>query len=93
MAPTSITAPDNTAVKRTPILSRMIPAKMRKNTNTFKNVSAPCIVPNAEESQPLVDCMRSLIGERMSMNTYEQNIAKAKSNKAIHLIAAESRNV
>ena len=63
----SITVPDSTAVKRTPILSRMIPAKMRKKTNTFRNVSAPCIVPKAVESQPLVDCIRSLIGERMSM--------------------------
>ena len=65
-APISITAPERRAVKRTPILSRMIPAKMRKKTNTLRNVSEPCIVPKASESQPRCDCMRSLIGERMS---------------------------
>ena len=66
-APTSITAPERSAVKRTPILSRMIPAKMRKNTNTLRNVSEPCMVPNAVESQPRWVSMRSLMGERMSM--------------------------
>ena len=66
-APTSITPADRTAVNRTPILSRMIPAKMRKNTNTLRNTSEPCIVPKAVESQPRVSCIRSLIGERMSM--------------------------
>ncbi len=55
------------AVKRTPILSRMIPAKIRKKTKTFKKVSDPCIVPNAVESQPRVDCIKSLMGERMSI--------------------------
>ena len=66
-APTSMTAAESTAVKRTPILSRMIPAKMRKNTNTLRNTSEPCIVPKAVESQPRVSCIRSLIGERMSI--------------------------
>ncbi len=66
-APTSITAALSTAVKRTPILSRIIPAKMRKNTNTFRNTSEPCMVPKAVESQPRVSCIRSLMGERMSM--------------------------
>ena len=67
VAPISITIPESTAVKRTPILSRMIPAKIRKNTNTFKNVSEPCIVPKAVESQPRVDCIKSLIGDNMSI--------------------------
>ena len=66
-APTSITPALSTAVKRTPILSRMIPAKMRKNTNTFRNTSLPCMVPKAVESQPRVSCIRSLMGDRMSM--------------------------
>ena len=66
-APQSITAPESTAVKRTPILSRMMPAKMRKKTNTLRNTSEPCIVPNAVESHPRVSCIRSLMGERMSM--------------------------
>ena len=66
-APTSMTAAERTAVKRTPILSRMIPAKMRKNTKTLRNTSDPCMVPKAVESQPRVSCIRSLIGERMSM--------------------------
>ena len=93
VAPTSITAPDRTAVKRTPILSRIIPANMRKKTNTLRNVSEPCIVPKAVESHPRVDCMRSLMGERMSMKMYEQNIAKARNSSTIHLVAAESLSV
>ena len=66
-APTSITAADNKAVKRTPILSRMMPAKMRKKTNTFRNTSEPCIVPKAVESHPRVSCIKSLMGDKMSM--------------------------
>ena len=67
--------------------------KIRKNTKTFKNVSDPCIVPKAVESQPRVDCIKSLIGERMSIKMYEQNMAKAKKSSTIQRIAAESRNV
>ena len=68
MAPISITAPERTAVKRTPILSRMMPAKIRKNTKTLRKVSAPCMVPKAVESHPRVSAIKSLMGERMSMN-------------------------
>ena len=71
----------------------MIPANIRKNTNTLRNVSEPCIVPKAVESQPSVDCMWSLIGDSMSMKMYEQNIANASKSSAVHLIAAESRSV
>ena len=92
-APTSITTPDKRAVKRTPILSSMIPAKIKKNTKTFKNVSDPCIVPKAVESHPRVSCIKSLIGDKMSIKIYEQNMAKANNSKAIHLIAALSLNV
>ena len=67
MAPTSIVTVASTMVKRTPILSRMIPAKIRKNAKTLRNTSEPCMVPKASESQPRVSCMRSLMGERMSM--------------------------
>ena len=67
VAPTSITAPESSAVKRTPILSRMIPANIRKKMKTLRNVSEPCIVPKAVESHPRVDWRRSLIGERISM--------------------------
>ena len=66
---------------------------MRKNTNTLRNVSAPCIVPNAVESQPRVDCIKSLIGESMSIKIYEQNIANAKSSNTNQRIPAESRSV
>ena len=45
IVPITINVDDNKAVFLTPILSRMIPAKMRKNTNTFKNVSLPAYVP------------------------------------------------
>ena len=92
-APTSITAPERMAVKRTPILSRMIPANIRKKTNTLRNVSEPSIVPKALESQPRVDSIRSLIGERMSIKMYAQNIASASSSKAVQRIAAESLRV
>ena len=66
-APMSITAPESMAVKRTPILSRMMPAKMRKKTKTLRKVSAPCIVPKAVESHPRSESIRSLMGERISM--------------------------
>ena len=66
-APISITIPDKTAVKRTPILSRMIPAIIRKNTNTLRNTSLPCMVPKAVESQPRSESIKSLMGDRMSM--------------------------
>ena len=74
-------------------LGNVLPANIRKNTKTLRNVSEPCIVPNAVESHPRVDCIRSLMGERMSINIYEQNIANAKKNKTIHLVAAESLSV
>jgi hypothetical protein len=51
------------------------------------------MVPKAVESHPLVDSMRSLIGERMSIKMYEQNIAKANSSSAVHRMPALSRNV
>ena len=91
--PMNMTAPESTAVNRTPILSRMMPAKMRKNTNTLRNTSEPCIVPKALESHPRVDSIRSLIGDRISMKMYAQNIASARSSSAVHRIAAESRSV
>ena len=37
------------------------------SANTFRKTSEPCMVPNAVESQPRVSCIRSLIGDRMSM--------------------------
>ncbi len=86
----SITTPESRAVKRTPILSRMMPANIRKNTNTLRNVSEPCIVPKAVLSHPRVDCSRSLMGDRMSMKMYEQNIASASSSSAVHLTHALS---
>ena len=67
--------------------------KIKKNTNTFKNVSEPCIVPNANESQPRSDCIKSLIGDKMSINMYEQNMANASNNKAAHRTAALSLRV
>ena len=92
-APASITAPERMAVKRTPILSRIIPANIRKKTNTLRKVSEPSIVPKALESQPRVDSIRSLMGERMSMKMYAQNIASASSRSAVQRIAAESLRV
>jgi hypothetical protein len=47
----------------------MIPAKIRKKINTLRNVSEPCIVPKAVESQPRDDSKRSLIGDKISMKT------------------------
>ena len=67
IAPTSITAAESTAVKRTPILSRIMPAKIRKKANTLRNTSEPCMVPKAVESHPRSDSIRSLMGERISI--------------------------
>ena len=44
-APTTITTAESTAVKRTPILSRIIPAKIRKKANTFRKYSDPATDP------------------------------------------------
>jgi hypothetical protein len=66
---------------------------MRKKINTLRKVSEPCIVPNAVESHPLSDCIKSLIGERMSIKIYEQNIAKDNRSRTVHRIDAESRRV
>ena len=41
VAPATITTPERSAVKRTPILSRMIPAMMRKKMKTLRKVSEP----------------------------------------------------
>jgi hypothetical protein len=66
---------------------------MRKKTKTLRNTSEPCMVPKAVESHPLVSCMRSLIGERMSIKMYEQNMAIANSKRAVQRMAAESLKV
>jgi hypothetical protein len=63
---------------------------MRKKMNTFRNVSDPCIVPKAVEVQPLVDSIRSLIGESISIKIYEQNMAKANNTNASQRIAGLS---
>ena len=67
IAPTSIRAHERTIVKRTPILSRMMPAKIRKKAHTLRKTSEPCIRPNDVESHPRSESIKSLMGERMSM--------------------------
>ena len=81
------------AVKRTPILSRIIPAMMRKKIKTLRNVSEPAYVPKAVESHPRVDSIKSLIGDKISIKMYAKNMAIANSNKAVQRAAAESRKV
>lgn len=51
------------------------------------------MVPKAVESHPRVDCIKSLMGERMSIKMYEQNMAKARNINTIQRMAAESRKV
>jgi hypothetical protein len=51
------------------------------------------MVPKAVESHPRVDSIRSLIGERMSIKIYEQNMANANRSSTSHRVAAESLNV
>jgi len=92
-APVSITRPERMAVKRTPILSRIIPAMMRKKIKTLRKVSEPAYVPKAVESHPRVDSIKSLIGDKISIKMYAKNMAIANSNKAVQRAAAESRKV
>jgi hypothetical protein len=66
---------------------------MRKKTKTLRNTSEPCMVQKAVESHPRVSCMRSLMGERMSIKMYEQNMAIANSKRAVQRMAAESLKV
>ena len=56
-APATIREVDRIPVKRTPILSRMIPARIRK-PNTLSMYSEAAYVPNTELSHPLEDSMR-----------------------------------
>jgi hypothetical protein len=70
-----------------------MPAKIKKKMKTFKNVSDPCMVPKAVESQPRVDCIKSLIGESISIKIYEQNMAKASNTNAVHRAETEFRKL
>ena len=49
------------------------------------------MVPKAVEAQPACDCMRSLMGDRMSIKMYEQNIARASRARAVQRAQALSR--
>jgi hypothetical protein len=51
------------------------------------------MVPKAVESHPRSESIRSLIGERMSIKIYEQNMARANRMRAVQRIAAESLSV
>ena len=56
-APATIREVERIPVKRTPILSRMIPARMR-NPQTLRIYSDAAYVPNTELSHPLADSTR-----------------------------------
>jgi hypothetical protein len=47
-------------------------------------------VPKAVESHPRVDCIKSLMGESISIKIYEQNMAKANNINAVQRIAGMS---
>ena len=50
-APMTMSEADRMPVNRTPILSRMIPANIRKKQNTLRKYSPPAYVPNVPLSQ------------------------------------------
>ena len=70
-----------------PVLSRMIPAMMRK-PHTLRMYSDAAYVPNTPLSQPLWLSMRDLSGDMTSTNMYAKNIISAMRIRAAHLAAA-----
>lgn len=81
-APITITIPDSIPVKRIPILSRIIPAKMRKNANTLRKYSELQNVPYVSADHPLVVSNSVESGESTSTNMYAKNIMRATSINA-----------
>ena len=67
-APPTIRDAERSPVNLTPILSRMMPAKMRKKQNTLRKYSDAAYVPKTDEFQPLVDSIIVLRGDMTSTN-------------------------
>ena len=67
-APPTIREAESSPVKRTPILSRMIPAKIRKKQNTFRKNSEAAYVPNTVLSHLSFSSTRDLRGDITSTN-------------------------
>ena len=86
-APVTMSDAESTPVKRMPILSRMIPAIIRK-PHTFRIYSDAAYVPNTPLSQPLSLSIRDFRGDITSTNMYAKNIIRAMSISAAHLAAA-----
>ena len=81
-APSTIREAERVPVKRIPILSRMIPARIRK-PHTFRIYSDAAYVPNAPLSQPLADSIRDFRGDITSTNIYAKNIISAMRINAV----------
>ena len=67
-APPTIRDAERSPVKRTPILSRMIPAKIRKKQNTFRKNSEAAYVPNTVLSHLSFSSTSDLRGDMTSTN-------------------------
>ena len=77
---------ESAPVNLTPILSRMMPAIIRK-PQTFKMYSAAAYVPNTPLSHPRWDSTSDFRGESTSTNMYPKNIISAIRISAAHLAA------
>lgn len=67
-APITIIAPDKIPVKRIPILSSIIPAKIRKNAKTLRKYSELQNVPYVSADHPLLDSSKVDSGDSTSTN-------------------------
>ena len=85
-APTTMRDVERIPVKRTPILSRMMPARIRK-PQTLRMYSDAAYVPNTDPFHPLVFSMSDWRGDITSTNIYAKNIARAMRISAAHLAA------
>ena len=91
-APITMSEAESRPVKRTPILSRIIPAIIRK-PNTLRRYSPAAYVPKTPWSHPSVSFSKEASGERMSTNIYAKNIMDATRTSTVHRAAALSRRV
>ena len=88
-APATISPAESTPEKRTPSLSRMTPAMIRK-PHTFSIYSDAAYFPNTPLSQPRLVSTSDFSGDITSTNIYAKNIISATSASTVHRSTGES---
>ena len=88
-APITISPAERSPVNRTPILSRIIPAKIRNRQKTLRKYSEAAYVPNTELFQPRPPSATAFSivdfrGDITSTNIYAKNIIDATRIRTAH---------